>query len=108
MQLASLAKGKTVIENVAKEPEIVDLANYINEMGGKVTGGTDTITIHGVEKLRGVEHSIIPDRIEAGTLIIVAITRGDVFVRDAVKEHMTSLIYKLEEMGVNLDFKKMV
>lgn len=105
---ASLAKGKTVIENVAKEPEIVDLANYINEMGGKVTGaGTDTITIHGVEKLRGVEHSIIPDRIEAGTLIIAAaITRGDVFVRDAVKEHMTSLIYKLEEMGVNLDFQE--
>ena len=106
--VASLAKGKTVIENVAKEPEIVDLANYINEMGGKVTGaGTDTITIHGVEKLRGVEHSIIPDRIEAGTLIIgSAITRGDVFVRDAVKEHMTSLIYKLEEMGVNLDFQE--
>ncbi|MCI2948818.1 UDP-N-acetylglucosamine 1-carboxyvinyltransferase [Staphylococcus caledonicus] len=105
---ASLAKGKTVIENVAKEPEIVDLANYINEMGGKVTGaGTDTITIHGVEKLKGVEHSIIPDRIEAGTLIIAAaITRGDVFVRDAVKEHMTSLIYKLEEMGVNLDFQE--
>ena len=77
-------------------------------MGGKVTGaGTDTITIHGVEKLRGVEHSIIPDRIEAGTLIIAAaITRGDVFVRDAVKEHMTSLIYKLEEMGVNLDFQE--
>ena len=107
IMVASLAKGKTVIENVAKEPEIVDLANYINEMGGKVTGaGTDTITIHGVEKLRGVEHSIIPDRIEAGTLIIAAITRGDVFVRDAVKEHMTSLIYKLEEMGVNLDFQE--
>ena len=77
---ASLAQGKTVIENVAKEPEIVDLANYINEMGGNVVGaGTDTITIHGVEKLTGVEHAIIPDRIEAGTLIIAAaITRGDV------------------------------
>ncbi|MCE4990581.1 UDP-N-acetylglucosamine 1-carboxyvinyltransferase [Staphylococcus hominis] len=105
---ASLAQGKTVIENVAKEPEIVDLANYINEMGGNVIGaGTDTITIHGVEKLTGVEHSIIPDRIEAGTLIIAAaITRGDVFVKGAVKEHMTSLIYKLEEMGVNLDFNE--
>ncbi|MGW9856133.1 UDP-N-acetylglucosamine 1-carboxyvinyltransferase [Staphylococcus hominis] len=105
---ASLAQGKTVIENVAKEPEIVDLANYINEMGGNVIGaGTDTITIHGVEKLVGVEHSIIPDRIEAGTLIIAAaITRGDVFVKGAVKEHMTSLIYKLEEMGVNLDFNE--
>ena len=78
---ASLAQGKTVIENVAKEPEIVDLANYINEMGGNVVGaGTDTITIHGVEKLTGVEH--------------------------AIKEHMTSLIYKLEEMGVNLDFNE--
>ena len=105
---ASLAQGKTVIENVAKEPEIVDLANYINEMGGNVIGaGTDTITIHGVEKLKGVEHAIIPDRIEAGTLIIAAaITRGDVFVKGAVKEYMTSLIYKLEEMGVNLDFNE--
>ncbi|MGX0341835.1 UDP-N-acetylglucosamine 1-carboxyvinyltransferase [Staphylococcus hominis] len=105
---ASLAQGKTVIENVAKEPEIVDLANYINEMGGNVIGaGTDTITIHGVEKLTGVKHAIIPDRIEAGTLIIAAaITRGDVFVKGAVKEHMTSLIYKLEEMGVNLDFNE--
>ena len=72
--------------------------------------GTDTITIHGVEKLRGVEHSIIPDRIETRYPYhrLAAITRSDVFVRDAVKEHMTSLIYKLEEMGVNLDFKKMV
>src|SRR5699024_8315538 len=68
---ASLAEGKTVLENVAREPEIVDLANYINEMGGNVLGaGTDTITIEGVEALYGVEHSIIPDRIEAGTLLI--------------------------------------
>ncbi|HDN0718737.1 TPA: UDP-N-acetylglucosamine 1-carboxyvinyltransferase [Staphylococcus aureus] len=80
---ASLAKGKTLIENAAKEPEIVDLANYINEMGGRITGaGTDTITINGVESLHGVEHAIIPDRIEAGTLLIAgAITRGDIFVR---------------------------
>ena len=105
---ASLASGKSIIENAAKEPEIVDLANYINEMGGKITGaGTDTITIHGVDKLHGVEHSIIPDRIEAGTLLIAgAITRGDIFVRGAIKEHMASLVYKLEEMGVNLDFKE--
>lgn len=103
---ASLASGKTLLENAAKEPEIVDLANYINEMGGKITGaGTDTITIHGVDHLTGVEHSIIPDRIEAGTLLIAgAITRGDIIVRDAIKEHMSSLVYKLEEMGVNLEY----
>ncbi|HDZ7514856.1 TPA: UDP-N-acetylglucosamine 1-carboxyvinyltransferase [Staphylococcus aureus] len=105
---ASLAKGKTLIENAAKEPEIVDLANYINEMGGRITGaGTDTITINGVESLHGVEHAIIPDRIEAGTLLIAgAITRGDIFVRGAIKEHMASLVYKLEEMGVELDYQK--
>lgn len=105
---ASLAKGKTLIENAAKEPEIVDLANYINEMGGRITGaGTDTITINGVESLHGVEHAIIPDRIEAGTLLIAgAITRGDIFVRGAIKEHMASLMYKLEEMGVELDYQE--
>ncbi|HCX9538983.1 TPA: UDP-N-acetylglucosamine 1-carboxyvinyltransferase [Staphylococcus aureus] len=105
---ASLAKGKTLIENAAKEPEIVDLANYINEMGGRITGaGTDTITINGVESLHGVEHAIIPDRIEAGTLLIAgAITRGDIFVRGAIKEHMASLVYKLEEMGVELEYQE--
>ncbi|HDZ6618943.1 TPA: UDP-N-acetylglucosamine 1-carboxyvinyltransferase [Staphylococcus aureus] len=105
---ASLAKGKTLIENAAKEPEIFDLANYINEMGGRITGaGTDTITINGVESLHGVEHAIIPDRIEAGTLLIAgAITRGDIFVRGAIKEHMASLVYKLEEMGVELDYQE--
>ncbi|HCX1407226.1 TPA: UDP-N-acetylglucosamine 1-carboxyvinyltransferase [Staphylococcus aureus] len=105
---ASLAKGKTLIENAAKEPEIVDLANYINEMGGRITGaGTDTITINGVESLHGVEHAIIPDRIEAGTLLIAgAITRGDIFVRGAIKEHVASLVYKLEEMGVELDYQE--
>ncbi|HDF5489706.1 TPA: UDP-N-acetylglucosamine 1-carboxyvinyltransferase [Staphylococcus aureus] len=105
---ASLAKGKTLIENAAKEPEIVDLANCINEMGGRITGaGTDTITINGVESLHGVEHAIIPDRIEAGTLLIAgAITRGDIFVRGAIKEHMASLVYKLEEMGVELDYQE--
>ncbi|HDA6706798.1 TPA: UDP-N-acetylglucosamine 1-carboxyvinyltransferase [Staphylococcus aureus] len=105
---ASLAKGKTLIENAAKEPEIDDLANYINEMGGRITGaGTDTITINGVESLHGVEHAIIPDRIEAGTLLIAgAITRGDIFVRGAIKEHMASLVYKLEEMGVELDYQE--
>ncbi|WP_113555358.1 UDP-N-acetylglucosamine 1-carboxyvinyltransferase [Staphylococcus aureus] len=108
IMVASLAKGKTLIENAAKEPEIVDLANYINEMGGRITGaGTDTITINGVESLHGVEHAIIPDRIEAGTLLIAgAITRGDIFVRGAIKEHMASLVYKLEEMGVELEYQE--
>ncbi|MCG7341857.1 UDP-N-acetylglucosamine 1-carboxyvinyltransferase [Staphylococcus auricularis] len=102
---ASLAEGKSVLENVAREPEVVDLANYINEMGGNITGaGTDTITIQGVDTLHGVEHSIIPDRIEAGTFLIAgAITRGDILVKGAIKEHMKSLTYKLEEMGVTLD-----
>ncbi|QHW37508.1 UDP-N-acetylglucosamine 1-carboxyvinyltransferase [Staphylococcus ursi] len=106
MMAASLAKGRTVIENVAREPEIVDLANYINEMGGDVKGaGTDTVMINGVESLKGVKHAIIPDRIEAGTLMIAAaITRGDVLVKGAIKEHMISLVYKLEEMGVELDY----
>lgn len=101
----SLAEGKSVLENVAREPEVVDLANYINEMGGNITGaGTDTITIQGVDTLHGVEHSIIPDRIEAGTFLIAgAITRGDILVKGAIKEHMKSLTYKLEEMGVTLD-----
>ena len=77
---ASLAQGKTVIENVAKEPEIVDLANYINEMGGNVIGAGHTITIHGVEKLTGVKHAIIPDRIEAGTFIIAAAITREMFL----------------------------
>lgn len=102
MMAASLAKGTTVIENVAKEPEIVDLANFLNKMGAKVRGaGTGTIRIEGVEVLHGTEHTIIPDRIEAGTfLIAAAITGGNVLVQGAVPEHLSSLIAKMEEMGV--------
>ncbi|MBM7605341.1 UDP-N-acetylglucosamine 1-carboxyvinyltransferase [Metabacillus crassostreae] len=101
---ASLAEGTTVLENVAKEPEIVDLANYINAMGGKIRGaGTGTIRIEGVEELKGAHHSIIPDRIEAGTFMVAAaITKGNVLVQDAVPEHLTSLIAKMEEMGVEI------
>ncbi|MGM0924716.1 MAG: UDP-N-acetylglucosamine 1-carboxyvinyltransferase [Bacillota bacterium] len=101
---AALAEGTTVLENVAKEPEIVDLANYINAMGGKVRGaGTGTIRIEGVETLKGVKHHIIPDRIEAGTFMVAAaITGGNVLVRGAVPEHLTSLIAKMEEMGVQI------
>ncbi|MBZ5749111.1 MULTISPECIES: UDP-N-acetylglucosamine 1-carboxyvinyltransferase [Metabacillus] len=101
---ASLAEGTSILENCAKEPEIVDLANYINAMGGKIRGaGTGTIRIEGVESLKGAEHTIIPDRIEAGTFMVAAaITEGNVLVQGAVPEHLTSLIAKMEEMGVKI------
>ncbi|WP_449620823.1 UDP-N-acetylglucosamine 1-carboxyvinyltransferase [Robertmurraya sp. Marseille-Q9965] len=102
MMAATLAQGTTIIENVAKEPEIVDLANFLNKMGAKVRGaGTGTIRIEGVDVLFGADHNIIPDRIEAGTFMVAAaITGGNVLVRGAVPEHLTSLIAKMEEMGV--------
>lgn len=104
MMAAVLAEGTTIIENCAKEPEIVDLANYINAMGGKVRGaGTETIRIEGVDFLEGTQHTIIPDRIEAGTFMVAAaITGGNVLVKGAVPEHLTSLIAKMEEMGVKI------
>lgn len=104
MMAAVLAEGKTEIQNVAREPEIVDLANYLNEMGAQVHGaGTDTIKIVGVDHLVGAEHSIIPDRIEAGTFMIAgAITRGNINVIGAIREHMSSLVSKLEEAGVQI------
>ncbi|MEK4629917.1 MAG: UDP-N-acetylglucosamine 1-carboxyvinyltransferase [Solibacillus sp.] len=104
MTAAALAKGTTIIENAAKEPEIVDLANFINGMGGRVFGaGTDTIRIEGVEELKGCEHYIIPDRIEAGTFMVAAaITRGDVFIENAVPEHLTAVIAKMREMGIEV------
>jgi UDP-N-acetylglucosamine 1-carboxyvinyltransferase len=102
MMAATLAKGTTILENVAKEPEIVDLANFLNSMGANVRGaGTGTIRIEGVDRMYGVEHTIIPDRIEAGTFMVAAaITQGNVLVRGAVPEHLSSLIAKMEEMGV--------
>ncbi|KKK37930.1 UDP-N-acetylglucosamine 1-carboxyvinyltransferase [Mesobacillus campisalis] len=105
MMAAVLAKGTTIMENVAKEPEIVDLANFLNKMGAKVRGaGTGTIRIEGVEILFGAEHNIIPDRIEAGTFMVAsAITGGNVLVRGAVPEHLSSLIAKMEEMGVMIE-----
>ncbi|AZV45404.1 UDP-N-acetylglucosamine 1-carboxyvinyltransferase [Peribacillus asahii] len=104
MMAATLAEGTTILENVAKEPEIVDLANLLNKMGAKVKGaGTATIKIEGVKKLYGAEHTIIPDRIEAGTFMTAAaITRGNVLVKGAVPEHLTSLIAKMVEMGVEI------
>ncbi|MGE6377193.1 UDP-N-acetylglucosamine 1-carboxyvinyltransferase [Peribacillus muralis] len=104
MMAATLAEGITILENVAKEPEIVDLANFLNKMGAKVRGaGTGTMKIEGVDKLYGVEHHIIPDRIEAGTFMTAAaLTGGNVLVQGAVPEHLTSLIAKMEEMGVKI------
>lgn len=104
MMAAALAEGTTIIENCAKEPEIVDLANYINSMGGKIRGaGTETIRIEGVDYLQGTQHTIIPDRIEAGTFMVAAaITGGNVLIKGAVPEHLTSLIAKMEEMGVTI------
>jgi UDP-N-acetylglucosamine 1-carboxyvinyltransferase len=104
MMAASLAKGVTTLENCAKEPEIVDLANYLNKMGAKIRGaGTGTIRIEGVEKLYGVQHAVIPDRVEAGTFMVAAaITGGNVFVQGAVQEHLSALVAKLQEMGVTI------
>jgi UDP-N-acetylglucosamine 1-carboxyvinyltransferase len=104
MMAATLAEGTTTIENCAKEPEIVDLANYLNAMGAKVRGaGTGMIRIEGVNSLNGTEHTIIPDRIEAGTFMCAAaITGGDVLIENAEPEHVRPLIAKLEEMGVQI------
>ncbi|MBE3569084.1 MAG: UDP-N-acetylglucosamine 1-carboxyvinyltransferase [Bacillales bacterium] len=104
LMAAVLAEGTTIIENCAKEPEIVDLANFLNKMGANVRGaGTGTIRVEGVDYLIGAEHAIIPDRIEAGTFMTAAaITGGNVLVQGAVPEHLTSLIAKLEEMGVTV------
>ncbi|MEJ8778358.1 UDP-N-acetylglucosamine 1-carboxyvinyltransferase [Pseudogracilibacillus sp. ICA-222130] len=101
---AVLAEGKTVIENAAKEPEIVDLANYLNKMGAKIIGaGTETIRITGVEKLRGAEHTIIPDRVEAGTFMVAAaVTEGNVLIENVLSEHLRPVIAKLREMGVEI------
>jgi len=104
MLAATLAEGKTVIENAAREPEIVDLANFLTVMGANIKGvGTDIIKIKGVDELHGDEHRIIPDRIEAGTFMIAAaLTEGDVYVRNVLTEHVKPLIAKLHEMGVIL------
>nr|WP_238990526.1 UDP-N-acetylglucosamine 1-carboxyvinyltransferase [Streptococcus uberis] len=104
MMAATLADGVTVIENAAREPEIVDLAQLLNKMGAKVRGaGTETLTIKGVAELVGVEHDVVQDRIEAGTFMVAAaMTSGDVLIKDAVWEHNRPLISKLKEMGVSV------
>lgn len=104
MMAATLAEGKTVIENAAREPEIVDLALLLNKMGADVKGaGTETLVITGVKRLHGAEHDVVQDRIEAGTFMVAAaMTSGDVLVKDAIWEHNRPLISKLMEMGVEV------
>ncbi|HCU07903.1 MAG TPA: UDP-N-acetylglucosamine 1-carboxyvinyltransferase, partial [Clostridiales bacterium] len=105
MMAATLAKGLTVIENAAEEPEIVDLANFLNKMGARIKGaGTDTIRIEGVEKLHGTRHTVIPDRIETGTFMVAAaITRGDILIKNCVPDHVKPVIAKLMECGATVN-----
>jgi UDP-N-acetylglucosamine 1-carboxyvinyltransferase len=105
MMAATLARGKTTLNNAAREPEITDLAELLNKMGARIRGaGTLSIQIEGVEALGGAEHTIIPDRIETGTfLIAAAITRGDLEIRDCRPEHSSALIAQLREVGVELE-----
>lgn len=102
---ASLAKGKTTLENAAKEPEIVDLASFLSKMGANIKGaGTSTIVIEGVEKLTGTRHTIIPDRIEAATyMTAAAMTRGEVLINNVIGSHIRPVIAKLVEMGVDVE-----
>lgn len=102
---ASMAEGQTILENPAQEPEIVDLANYLNVMGAKIRGaGTNVIKIDGVSKLVGRDYTIIPDRIEAGTyMVAAAMTQGDVYIENAISEHLKPVIAKLKEAGVTIE-----
>ncbi len=104
LMAACLAEGETVIENAAREPEIIDLANCLNAMGAKITGqGTDTLRVQGVEKLHGCDYAVMPDRIEAGTfLVAAAATRGRVKVRDVQPVYLESVIAKLTEAGATI------
>lgn len=105
MMAACLAKGQTILENPAEEPEIVDLANYLNSMGARVRGaGTNVIRIEGVKELKGSTHAVIPDRIEAGTyMVAAAITGGDVWIENVLTEHLKPVVAKLKEAGVHIE-----
>ncbi len=105
MMAASMADGKTTIENAAKEPHVVDLANFLNSMGANVKGaGTDVIRIKGVSKLHGTEYGIIPDQIEAGTFMFAAaVTKGDVTVKNVIPKHLESISAKLLEIGCEIE-----
>lgn len=105
MMAATLAKGKTTLQNAAMEPEVVELANVLNKMGAKISGtGTQWIEIEGVESLQAIEHSIIPDRIEAGTLMVAAgLTRGNIRILNCPLHHMETVVHKLREAGMEID-----
>ncbi len=102
---ASMAKGTTILENAAQEPEIVDLANFLNKMGARIKGaGTDTIKIEGVEHIHGARHNVIPDRIELGTFMVAAaITRGCILIKNAVPDHVKPIMAKLKECGAQVE-----
>ena len=105
MLAAALAKGMTILENVAKEPHIVDVANMLNSMGANIKGaGTDVIRIKGVEKLHGTEYSVIPDQIEAGTFMCAAaVTRGNILVKNVIPKHLEAISAKLYEIGCSVE-----
>lgn len=105
LMAASLAKGQTILENPAEEPEIVDLANFLNAMGARIRGaGTNVIKIEGVSELHGATHTVIPDRIEVGTyMVAAAMTDGDVYIENALTEHLKPVIAKLKEAGVYIE-----
>ena len=105
MMAATLAKGKTILQNAAMEPEVVDLAHVLNKMGAKIEGaGTSLIEIEGVESLQAIEHTIIPDRIEAGTLMVAAgLTRGNIKLLHCPLHHMEAIVHKLRESGMEID-----
>lgn len=105
LMAASMAKGQTILENPAEEPEIVDLANFLNAMGARIRGaGTNVIRIEGTDELRGCTHTVIPDRIEAGTyMVAAAMTDGDVYIENALTEHLKPVVAKLKEAGVKIE-----
>lgn len=104
MMAATMAEGQTIIQNAAEEPEIVDLANFLNSLGANIKGaGTDTIKVQGVTGLGGTRHTVIPDRIEAGTyMVAAAITGGDITIKNALSDHLKPMIAKLKECGVEI------
>jgi UDP-N-acetylglucosamine 1-carboxyvinyltransferase len=105
MMAAILAEGQSIIENCAVEPEVVDLANFLNRMGADIRGaGTDTIRVNGVKNLNSVDYTVIPDRIEAGTFLVAgAITRGDVTIKNVVADHLRPIIAKLREINISVE-----